>query len=54
MNYWDILGVEPTVDLKVIKKAYASKLRLYHPEDDPKGFQMLREAYDNALKEAKY
>lgn len=54
MNYWGILGIESTVDLKVIKKAYASKLRLYHPEDDPKGFQNLREAYENALKEAKY
>lgn len=54
MNYWSILDIEPTVDLKVIKRAYASKLKLYHPEDDPEGFQKLREAYDAALKEAKY
>lgn len=54
MNYWNILDIEPTVDIKVIKRAYASKLKLYHPEDNPEGFQKLREAYEAALKEAKY
>ncbi|NMM62937.1 tetratricopeptide repeat protein [Clostridium sp. P21] len=54
MNYWNILDIEPTVDIKAIKRAYASKLKLYHPEDDPEGFQRLREAYEAVLKEAKY
>jgi curved DNA-binding protein CbpA len=41
MNCWDILDIEPTVDLKVIKKAYDSNLKLYHPEVDLKGFEIL-------------
>ncbi|WP_240627465.1 J domain-containing protein [Thermoflavimicrobium daqui] len=50
---WDILGIEPTNDISVIKKAYAKKLRIYHPEDDPEGYQKLREAFDQALNQAK-
>lgn len=49
MNCWHILGIEPTVDLKTIKKAYALKLRIHHPEDDPEGFNRLRSAYEAAL-----
>ena len=44
MNYWDILGIDPTEHIKVIKRAYAEKLQIYHPEDDPAGFQRLWEA----------
>ncbi|MGE5702827.1 MAG: tetratricopeptide repeat protein [Clostridia bacterium] len=53
MSAWDILGIDPTGDESAIKKAYAKKLRLHHPEDDPEGYQRLREAYDSALKQAK-
>jgi tetratricopeptide (TPR) repeat protein len=53
MNIWGILGIGPTGDVTTIKKAYAQKLKIYHPEDDPQGFQQLREAYDSALKYAK-
>lgn len=52
MDFWDFLGINPTNDKGLIKKAYAKKLKIYHPEDDPEGFQKLREAYDNALKYA--
>lgn len=48
-----MLGVEPTGETSIIKKAYAKKLKIYHPEDDPEGFQRLRESYDIALKLAK-
>lgn len=49
MNCWEFLGLEPTVDAKAIRRAYASLLRSYHPEDDPEGFKALREAYDEVL-----
>ncbi|ASJ56477.1 hypothetical protein BP422_24685 [Brevibacillus formosus] len=53
MNIWRILDIDPTEDISTIKKAYAKKLKLHHPEDDPEGYQQLREAYDQAIKMAK-
>ncbi|MGJ8564089.1 MAG: hypothetical protein ACSHXY_11105 [Alphaproteobacteria bacterium] len=46
---WDILGLEePTGDLRVIKKAYAKKLRVTRPEDDAAAFMALRDALEQA------
>lgn len=53
MRIWDILGIEPTNDIKDIKRAYSKLLKIYHPEDDAEGYQRLREAYDLAMKLAK-
>ncbi|MCP1305795.1 J domain-containing protein [Paenibacillus tyrfis] len=53
MQIWNILDIQPTNDLSVIKKAYARKLKQHHPEDDPEGYQRLREAYDQAVRAAK-
>lgn len=53
MNIWDILGIEPTKNTSDIKKSYAAKLKIFHPEKDPEGYQKLREAYDMAIKFAK-
>ncbi|SDC33092.1 Tetratricopeptide repeat-containing protein [Terribacillus halophilus] len=50
MSIWDVLELEPTDDKKIIKKAYASKLRICRPDDDPEGYQELREAYEKALR----
>lgn len=50
MNFWRILDINPTDNVSEVKKAYAKKLKLHHPEDDPEGYQELREAYDGALK----
>ncbi|NEN81644.1 J domain-containing protein [Paenibacillus elgii] len=50
---WKILDIKPTNELSVIKKAYARKLKQHHPEDDPEGYQRLREAYDQAVRAAK-
>ncbi|KON83138.1 hypothetical protein AF331_20120 [Rossellomorea marisflavi] len=50
MTQWEILGIEPTDDLSVIKKAYSRQLKNHHPEDDPEGYQNLREAYDSITK----
>ena len=53
MNHWKILEIEPESDLKAIKKAYAKKLKLTKPDEDPIGFQALHEAYKLAIKYAK-
>ncbi len=53
MDIWGILGIEYTDDISAIKKAYANKLRIYHPEENADGYQRLREAYDHAVKNAK-
>ncbi|MUG44300.1 tetratricopeptide repeat protein [Paenibacillus woosongensis] len=52
MTYWTVLGIDPTTDESVIKKAYASQLQVHHPEEDPEGYQRLREAYEWAKKQA--
>lgn len=49
---WEILEIEPTEDERSIKRAYAKKLKIVHPEDDPDGFKHLRAAYERALHEA--
>ena len=53
MNIWSILRNRAYQEVGAIKKAYAKKLKLYHPEEDPTGYQILREAYDEALTLAK-
>ncbi|OWR31499.1 hypothetical protein CDO73_07175 [Saccharibacillus sp. O23] len=53
MGVWKILGIAPTADARTIKRAYAALLKKVHPEDDPEGFQRLREAYGEALELAK-
>lgn len=54
MNYWDVLGIGPEADAAEIKRAYASTLKDHHPEDDPEGFQRVRQAYEHALRYAKH
>jgi hypothetical protein len=53
MNCWEILGINATVDVKIIKKAYAEKLKTCHPEDNPEAFIHLRRAYEEALRQTK-
>ena len=49
MNCWQTLGVDPTDNKREIKRAYAKKLKACNPEQYPREFQQLREAYDLAL-----
>ena len=53
MNCWKILGIEQTTDQKIIKEAYASKIKENHPEDSMDDFIVLREAYKQAIQYAK-
>lgn len=49
MSIWDELGISPTKNAREIKKAYAAKSKLVHPEEHPEQFQKLHEAYKAAL-----
>lgn len=45
-----ILDISETRDAKEIKMAYRNKLLHVNPEDDPEGFKVLREAYEEAIR----
>lgn len=47
---WQLLGIEPTQDLDIIRQAYRQTVPKFHPETDPEGFKRLRQAYDTACK----
>ncbi|WP_248741735.1 MULTISPECIES: J domain-containing protein [unclassified Pseudomonas] len=49
MNCWAILGLEPDSDLRSIRRQYAALLKVHRPDEDPSGFQRLREAYEQAV-----
>ncbi|MCD4785726.1 MAG: DnaJ domain-containing protein [Candidatus Eremiobacteraeota bacterium] len=59
-NYYQLLGVNPTDDRKVIKVAYKIKTKEYHPDLNPdnkvfaeKKMKQLTEAYDIVMDPAK-
>ena len=52
-DIWSILNIEPTKDVKTIKKAYAKMAKVYHPEEDPEAFSKLKSSYERALEYAK-
>lgn len=49
MNPWTLLGLDDDADERAIKRQYAKLLKITRPDDDPEGFQRLREAYERAL-----
>lgn len=48
-SFWHELEIEPTSDVKAIKKAYAKKSRTVHPEEHPEEFEKLKHAYEAAI-----
>ncbi len=53
MNCWKILEINPTDNVREIKRAYAAKSKLVHPEEHPEEFRELHDAYETALSLAK-
>lgn len=49
MSPFEWLGLADDADERTIKRAYAQRLRVTRPEDDPEGFQRLHAAYQAAL-----
>ena len=54
MNCWEILEIGATSDEREIRRAYAKKLKTTRPDENPQGYQQLREAFDEALTIAPY
>ena len=52
MNCWDILEIRETNNEEAIRRAYLKKLPGFHPEENPEGFRLLRQAMEEALKTA--
>lgn len=50
---WSILEIEPTGDVREIKKAYAALAKRYNPEEHPEEFKRLHNAYRAALQYAR-
>jgi hypothetical protein len=46
---WTVLGLKGPANRSEVRRAYASRLKQVNPEDDPKGFEQLRLAYESAL-----
>ena len=53
-HLWSVLGIEPTDDVRAIKRAYAAKLKKCRPEDDAAGFQELNSCYKHAVAMVKH
>ena len=54
VSIWHVLGIAETRDVREIKRAYATQLRVTSPEDDPAGYMKLRDAYEAAKNYAAY
>ncbi|MHC8388428.1 J domain-containing protein [Pseudomonas sp. MDT2-39-1] len=49
MDCWSVLELPEDADARTIKRSYARLLKIFRPDEDPEGFQRLREAYEQAL-----
>ena len=49
MDCWSVLHLSDDAEVRDIKRSYARLLKTFRPDEDPEGFQRLREAYERAL-----
>ncbi len=54
MDCWSVLQLPEDADARTIKRSYARLLKTFRPDEDPEGFQRLREAYEHALDVAQW
>ena len=54
MNCWTLLQLPEDADERSIKRSYARLLKSHRPDEDAEGFQRLRDAYEHALKIARW
>jgi uncharacterized RDD family membrane protein YckC len=52
MDIWETLEIEPTNNIKEIKKAYARKLKVTRPDEHHEKFQNLHIAYKTAIEKS--
>ena len=52
MDVYQVLGISPTRDKKIIRKAYAGLIRKYHPEEHPEKWKEIHDAYMVAMQRA--
>ncbi len=50
---WELLQIEPTSDIGLIKKAYAARVKVIRPDEKATEFSALHNAYKSAIKHAK-
>jgi hypothetical protein len=53
-NPYQLLGVQPSVDPRDLKRAYTQLIRVYKPEQFPDHFRRLREAYETVLRQVEF
>jgi len=49
MNEWNVLEIEETADITIIKKAYSSLIKKYKPHTHPENFKKIRAAYEKVI-----
>lgn len=53
-NPFQLLGVQPGVNERDLRRAYARLIRIYKPEQFPEHFRRIREAYETVRRYAQY
>lgn len=54
MSPLELLGLGQDADERMVKRAYAQRLRQCRPEDDPEAFQQLHAIYEAALEQCRH